>query len=142
MGTCRSPTNCRLANQADGQPTCRLKSGERSDHKSTIFGRGSPAQRRKKYPAFNNPSYKYGNQINRIVGTIGKRLSSNNRRLRSTRFLCEVPYVGGKLAFSYLTSTKLVYFLSRVTTNRCTSFSIRTFGVPTNETITKRKRGW
>ena len=43
-----------------GQPIC-------------LLDEASPALKTKKYPAFNNPSFKYGNPVSRIVGNSGKR---------------------------------------------------------------------
>ena len=40
--------------------------------------RGSRPKTKKKYPAFNNPSYKYGNPMSPIVGTSAKRLTITN----------------------------------------------------------------
>ena len=59
----------------DGQPACRLNSGE-----AGIIGshlpEGPRSKRKKKiHPVLENPSRKYGHPINPIVGTYGTRLT-------------------------------------------------------------------
>ena len=66
----------RLAKPADdGEPTCRPKSGERSEPYQPHPDEGTPPRKVNTYPAFNVLSYKYGNPRSRIVGISGKRLA-------------------------------------------------------------------
>lgn len=61
----------RLAKQADGQLTCRLKSsGSKPNQPSPT--EGAPP-RKKRCPALNNPSYMYQNPRSRKVGSSRKR---------------------------------------------------------------------
>ena len=58
----------RLANLSQAS---EAKQNQPSEAKSVPLPPAAP-KRKKTYPAFNNPSYKYGNPLSMIIGTCGE----------------------------------------------------------------------